>query len=315
MFPCDFGRQKSPQPLALTKKGGNSVYRRINTQGDLRHHDYQANAVAPAPENSNQVCAIGTNRGVVRWVADGYRAWLTPRSPPQPKQRNPYTDIFSLDFQAQHADVLLFGGRPGRMWIGDHRQPPDRWGVVATPSPITHIRSVNEHQVLVAGLRDKLSVYDLRFMKKGNNDDDNNRRGNRGKRSRNRSSRKSSRNDDDDNNNTSANAALPILTFPQYRNRAHVDIGLALDAASGVVAAAHDDGRVVLYSIRSGARLRCGGGGGGGGGVDGIHSPRGPVQAVQFQMFPRDVHPTLFVGVQSSICAYSFGSLQSDDEA
>ncbi|RYO74326.1 hypothetical protein DL766_003412 [Monosporascus sp. MC13-8B] len=264
------------RPRWLLGWSGNSVYRRINTQGDLKHHDYQANSVVPAPENSNQVCAIGTNRGVVRWVADGYRVWLTPRSFP-PKERNPYTDIFSLDFQRVHPDILMFGGRPGKMWIGDHRQPQDKWDIVSASSSITHIRSVNEHQVLIAGLRDKLSVYDLRFRKNKSGD-------------------------------TSTNGALPVLTFPQYRNRAHINIGLDFDGPSGVVAAAHEDGKVALYSVYSGNRLRSPD-------VDTIHSPRGPIQCIQYQTFPRDNSPTLFVGAQSNINAYSFGVRSLQDEA
>ncbi|RYP76804.1 hypothetical protein DL771_001540 [Monosporascus sp. 5C6A] len=228
------------------------------------------------PENSNQVCAIGTNRGVVRWVADGYRAWLTPKSFP-PKERNPYTDIFSLDFQRAHPDILMFGGRPGKMWVSDHRQPRDKWDVVSASSSITHIRSINEHQVLMAGLRDKLSVYDLRFRKNKSGD-------------------------------TSTNAALPLLIFPQYRNRAHINIGLDFDGPSGIVAAAHEDGKVALYSVYSGNRLRSSD-------VDTIHSPRGPIQCIQFQTFPRDHNPTLFVGAQSNINAYSFGVRSLQDEA
>ncbi|RYP22556.1 hypothetical protein DL765_001614 [Monosporascus sp. GIB2] len=235
-----------------------------------------ANSVVPAPENSNQVCAIGTNRGVVRWVVDGYRAWLTPKSFP-PKERNPYTDIFSLDFQRAHPDILMFGGRPGKMWVSDHRQPQDKWDIVSASSSITHIRSINEHQVLIAGLRDKLSVYDLRFRKNKSGD-------------------------------TSTNAALPVLTFPQYRNRAHINIGLDFDGPSGVVAAAHEDGKVALYSVYSGNRLRSPD-------VDTIHSPRGPIQCIQYQTFPRDHSPTLFVGAQSNINAYSFGVRSLQDEA
>ncbi|RYP03564.1 hypothetical protein DL764_005065 [Monosporascus ibericus] len=217
-----------------------------------------------------------TNRGVVRWVADGYRAWLTPKSFP-PKERNPYTDIFSLDFQRAHPDILMFGGRPGKMWVSDHRQPRDKWDIVSASSSITHIRSINEHQVLVAGLRDKLSVYDLRFRKNEPGD-------------------------------TSANAALPLLIFPQYRNRAHINIGLDFDGSSGIVSAAHEDGKVALYSVYSGNRLRSSD-------VDMIHSPRGPIQCIQFQTFPRDQNPTLFVGTQSNINTYSFGVRSLQDEA
>lgn len=252
---------------------------------------------------------MATNRGVIRWVADGsYRTWLTP-SRFGPKEHNPYTDVFALDYQRSNSgsssggggsssssggDVLFFGGRPGKLYVADYREKPHRWGVVTTkvaPSPITHVKSVNEYQVLVAGLRDRLALFDLRFL------------GGRSSYHFNKSSSSFVRN----NNNSSSSGggggggALPLLTFPQYRNRAHVDIGLDVDLLSGIVAAAHDDGTVALYSLRNGNRLRSPD-------IDRIRSSRGPIQAVQFQTFPRDSNPSLFVGVQSNINVYSFGA-------
>ena len=261
--------------------------------------------------NSNQVCAIGTNRGVVRWVADGYRAWLTPQKFAL-GERNPYTDVFAVDYQVGHPEVLLFGGRPNRMWIADHRQPCARWDALTVPSSIAHIRSVNEYQVLVAGLQNNLAIYDLRFRKSSNNNSSSSS-SNHNNSKNNRSRKHHKRNKKNDApfalTDTNVDVAQPLLTFPEYRNAAHFGMGLDYDAGTRVAAAAHDDGRVALFSVRDGRRLRCAA-------LDAVRSDRGPVRSLRFRAFPRDHDvPSLFVGLQSNINVYSFGAgaLDNDD--
>lgn len=105
---------------------------------------------------------------------------------------------------------------------------------------------------------------------------------------------------------TGAAAAQPVLTFPAYRNAAHVHIGFDLDPATGVVAAAHDDGRVALYSLVSGQRLRSPV-------VDAVCAPA-PVRSLMFQAMPRDRHASLWVGVGTSLRKFSVGSQEADDE-
>ncbi|KAL2753763.1 hypothetical protein ACRALDRAFT_1071834 [Sodiomyces alcalophilus JCM 7366] len=101
-------------------------------------------------------------------------------------------------------------------------------------------------------------------------------------------------------------AARPVLTFPAYRNAAHVHIGFDLDPATGVVAAAHDDGRVALYSLASGQRLRSPV-------VDAVCAPA-PVRSLMFQAMPRDRHASLWVGIGTSLRKFSVGSQGVDDE-
>lgn len=314
--------------------------------------------MVPGPSaNSHDICAIGTNRGVVRWVADGsYRTWLTPQQRPSspssssaysssssfssPKElHSPYTDVFALDYQRgrDSGDVLFFGGRPGKLYVADYRLRPGTWDVVVparAPSPITHVRSVNEWQVLVAGLRDRLALFDLRFLGgrssspsssssgaasstlavSNNSNNNKNKNKNKNKENHNKSSSSSARNFNNSGSgggSGGSTAALPLLTFPQYRNRAHVDIGLDIDLASGsgsgIAAAAHDDGTVALYSLRTGNRLRAPD-------FDRVRSARGPIQALQFGAFPRDEIPSLFVGVQSNVLVCSFGVRRGEEE-
>ncbi|CAJ2511531.1 Uu.00g071560.m01.CDS01 [Anthostomella pinea] len=246
------------------------AYTHWSTRGDGDHKDYQANCVVPAPMSSGMICALGTSRGLVQMNDAGDLKWMTTGTPGPS-----FRDIFALDFQRGHRDVLLFGGRPGRLFTGDTRVHCEKWNSIKLPGPITHIRALNEHQALVSGVNHQLSTYDLRFARKRRD---------------------------------APNASAPIQVFPQYRNSAHIDIGLDYDKSTGVVATAHDDGKVALYSVRSGKRLRCTD-------VDNIRSNRGPIQSIQFQTFPGDHLPTLFVGVHSNINAYSFGVENLEDEA
>ncbi|ROT40224.1 hypothetical protein SODALDRAFT_329906 [Sodiomyces alkalinus F11] len=110
----------------------------------------------------------------------------------------------------------------------------------------------------------------------------------------------------DTESDAGAAAARPVLTFPAYRNAAHVHIGFDLDPATGVVAAAHDDGRVALYSLASGQRLRSPH-------VDAVCA-RAPVRSLMFQTMPGDRHASLWVGVGASLRKFSVGFEGEDDD-
>ncbi|KXJ96984.1 hypothetical protein Micbo1qcDRAFT_229762 [Microdochium bolleyi] len=387
-----------PRPNWLLSWNGSSVYKCIRTPGrGGSPSSYQANTVAPAPSgSSNLLGLIGTNSGVVQWQGGGSGAtsWWTPPTLPRSSDGgsgsgnsptvadNPFRDIFAIDFQRDQPQVALFGGRPGVLWVGDTRAPAGTWSSVAVPSSITHLRSVGPggHQVLVAGLRDTLALYDLRFRKAEKCQQQEGLRTQRfdNTRSRHRGGRGAGgyRGDRHRSHGSGSgiggghlrNADRPVLRFREYRNAAHVDIGFDYDADSGVVAAAHDDGKVALYSVKTGHRLLSptpalsaaaatsytasstsimsslslssstapfsssssrpaapGGGGAsstrgpgptipGHSGISDISSERGPIQSIQWQRFPRDHVPSLFVGVQSSINVYSFGVHDFDDE-
>jgi hypothetical protein len=213
------------------------------------------------------------------------------------------------------------------------------------------------NQVLVAGLENQLGVYDLRFARshRGSGDDDDDdgvvdfgtrvgdRRINsnshghlpqrsdfRGRnqnyhRNRNRNEKKGKWRD----KVLQKDIALPVIRFEHYHNDARINTGFAYDMATGVVAVAHDNvpGTVALYSVHTGSRLRV---------LDplaeegmaampGLRSQRQPardtqvpvIQSLQFQTFPGDHTPTLFVGAgrNGSITAFSFGVNGLEDEA
>lgn len=263
-----------------------------------------------------------------------------------------FRDVFTIDFHPSQADVVFrFGGRPGVLFTADTRVPVTEWSHIRLPSTITHLRCLDGgNQVLVAGLRSQLGVYDLRFAqscwgvgddsdrididvgKRDGSDNHNNNRHNfqhgdfRGRQRVDWRGYWSKRTTKSGKSNfQDKTIAQPVIRFERYRNSAHIDIGFAYDAATGVVAAAHGDipGTVALYSVRTGSQLRV---------LDfasegGILKSQHPydleridipfIQSLQFQTFPGDHSPTLFVGSdrRGGITAFSFGVDDLEDEA
>ncbi|KAI0025761.1 hypothetical protein F4780DRAFT_789285 [Xylariomycetidae sp. FL0641] len=300
--------------------GSNTVYMNSRTHQNRQHsrnhhNDYQANCIAPAPAGASVVGVVGTNRGLAALEPSGFLGWVSSSSSASASTAGWDRDIFAVDFQPAHRSVLRFGGRPGRLVTADLRVPADKWPAAAAarlPAPATHVRALNEHQTLVAGLRSHLAVYDARFVKGGSSSSFSSppeaepgaatfSRGD---------NKRTSRGSSSSNKGPPTDVDVPVLAFPAYRNAAHTRIGLDLDpGGSGLVAAAHDDGVVALYCARSGRRLRAPA-------VDRVRSPRGgPVQCLQFQACPGDPASTLFAGVGSNVCAYSFGVEACGDEA
>lgn len=213
---------------------------------------------------------MGTNAGILRVRSNETMAWIAPQSPPK-GVRLPQ-EIFDQDFQQANHNVLLAGGRQPRLWITDLRTPEAEWWSVSHPSSIIHLRSLNPHQVLVAGLESSMALYDLRFLSRR------------------------------------PNGPRPLLGFPAYRNAAHVHTGWDVSPALGLVAAAHDDGRLGLFSLRSGRQLSCPA-------LEAAPVPETPIRALTFQTMPRESMPSLFLGRGPSLAKYSFGTVAIDDEA
>ncbi|KAI1353297.1 hypothetical protein F5Y01DRAFT_277530 [Xylaria sp. FL0043] len=341
-------------------------------RADGNQKEYAAHCVAPAPAASSAVCAVGTSRGIAQWGRGLLPAstWFAPEARSSTEPRWPYPrelfyDVFAIDFHPSHGEILRFGGRPGALFTADTRAPSTTWSYLKLPSAIAHLKCLDGgNQVLVAGLKNQLGVYDLRFARTcqeaGDDSDrididdrdedisrkDRNRaRNSRGRnfRGRNRNDQRaerSGRNKDKTwSDHASRSIAQPVIQFEHYRNTAHIDIGFAYDAPTGVVATAHDDipGTVALYSVRTGSRLRV---------LDLASTEVTPdsndevpnsrslsrhvqptserrridhpvIQSLQFQTFPGDRVPTLFAGSgpRSGITAFTFGVDDLIDEA
>lgn len=191
-------------------------------------------------------------------------------------------EVFDQDFQVGNPNILLAGGRQPRLWTTDLRTPEAEWSSIPHSSSIAHLRSINEHQVLVAGLQNTMCIYDTRFSGRA-----------------------------DPSTATGAkrrgNGSKPILAFEGYKNEAHFHTGWDVDTELGVVAAAHDDGTVQLFSLQSGRRTQRQRG------LDLVRSET-PVRALMFRRMPWEKLPSLFIGEGPSLRKFSFGVSDLEDE-
>jgi hypothetical protein len=238
-------------------------YQRISAQDALRG-ELVVYRSTPAPPSSPLVCTLGLNAGILQLHGNEVLDWLTPR-PAATKPDSLPRDIFTQDFSlANPSSTLLAGGRPGKVWTIDLRAAHTEWQSFRHGTSITHLRSITHHEVVVAGLQNTMCVYDTRWLATKKN-----------------------------------KVPIPILEFPAYRNRVHIDIGWDVDLDTHTAAAAHDDGSVALYSLRTGRRLKSPH-------LDQVRTSA-PLKCLIFQSMPRDRTPSLFLGVGSRIRKYTSG--------
>ncbi|OTA91408.1 hypothetical protein M434DRAFT_397249 [Hypoxylon sp. CO27-5] len=255
---------------------------RMQAYREVDSHKYLCNTICPAPSTSNQICLIGTDMGVAQFDSNFQLKLLA--SPTWSLKTTPdaFCSVFTVNYHANNPDIIFFGGRPGILSVGDLRQDVNRWSSVNLTNSISHIKTVSEHQVLVAGLRNTLSVFDLRYCDL---------------------SQVRQKHDPQ-----IEGTAKPVVTVQGYKNAARFDVGLDYDPGSGVIAAAEDSGKVALYSVRTGHRLPSRD-------IDKIYSPFGAIRQLRFETFDGDKTPSLFVAERAKISVYSFGVDNPDDEA
>ena len=200
-------------------------------------------------------------------------------------------EIFALDVLPGTQDgVLLAGGRCGQLCMADLRAPDAQWTSLQHTSSIAHIKAIDAHHVLAAGPKHAMVIYDTRYLRESP-------AGGGGK---------------DRSNQTS-----PVLSFPEYKNASCMHIGLDVlrghAYGHGLVAAAHDDGKVALFSIRDGRRLKAPA-------IDAIDVRRRPmvrdgpdylrsdniVRCLAFKTMPGDQHASLCVAEGKGIYRYAF---------
>lgn len=188
-------------------------------------------------------------------------------------------EVFDQDFQTTNHNVLLAGGRQTRLWTTDLRAPAAQWRSVPHASSITHLRSISEHRVLVAGLRNSMAMYDLRFLAR-----------------------------EKPRSTGGRNCSAPVLRFEGYRNEAYVHTGWDVSVEMGLVAAAQEDGTVKLFSLKSGRRLSSSG-------QLGSLRADTPIRALMFQRMPRERMTSLWVGEGPMLRKFSLGVGEVGDEA
>ncbi|RDW71306.1 hypothetical protein BP6252_07869 [Coleophoma cylindrospora] len=219
--------------------------------GTSRGSDVSVYSSAAAPASSSLLFAIGTSHGVLQVDKTSQDVrWITPKFSESAKMADQVAsprDVFALEFLRNDPSVLLSGGRKGILGITDLRVPifDARADTIQHPSSITHIRQINDHAIIVAGLNSSLCHYDLRFRKVQTPAEPAWRA---------KSTRQTQV------NNVSYTA--PILQYHDYHNPSLIPIGFDIDVESGLVAAAQqsqtglDVGCVHLYSLRTGNLLR-----------------------------------------------------------
>lgn len=229
--------------------------------------------VAP-PGSPNLIATVGANTGIMLYRTNNSLSWLTPRSGDAGICRS---EILTQDFLPDNPNVLLAAGRAGHVYLLDMRVPETDWQSFGHGAPISNLRLVNGSQVLVAGIRHRMMLYDLRFRK------------------------------DQGPRLQEHPGPGPVVVFPEYRNEAHVaSRGWDVDVEKGIVATANDDGSVAMFSIYSGKRLSSPA-------VDKAHS-RSLIRCLRFLALPRERNASLFLGVGSSIKKFSFGAEREDEE-
>ncbi|KAM0335196.1 hypothetical protein ACHAQA_000238 [Verticillium albo-atrum] len=269
---------------------------------------YSVNLATPAPAaSSDLICTLATDDGIIRLTSNEGISWITPRPEENRQQDTRPMDVLAQAFHATNPSVLYAGTRSSTVQTIDLRTPPGSWTSFQTVSAVTHLRSLesNPNNLLVAALRSTLHIYDLRYITTEAPDSQPQPPAPPPQRRRHRNGRRIPQ-PPAPPAPVAARSSGPVLTFPDYCNEAHIHIGLDTNFDAGVLAAAHDDGRVALYSLRSGLRLRAPT-------VDRWTSET-PVRSLMFRTMPRDRHASLWVGGPGVLEGFSMGVQGGEDE-
>ncbi|KAL9575670.1 hypothetical protein ACKAV7_000468 [Fusarium commune] len=194
------------------------LYQRVAVPHEGRG-EWMVHNSTPAPPSSDLICVASSNRGLLKMHSEGSVSVVAPRVAQNGTQLPQET--FAQDFQEGNHNVVFTGGRQPRLWITDLRAPEPQWSFANHASSISHIKSVNHHQVLASGLKSSMALYDIRYL------------------------------------SSDPRGTKPMLHFHGHRNEAHFHIGWDVSPELNVIAAAQDNGTMKLFSLKSGRQLRC----------------------------------------------------------
>ncbi|KAF5628380.1 myocyte-specific enhancer factor 2d [Fusarium sp. NRRL 52700] len=197
---------------------GAILYQRVAVPHEGRG-EWMVHNSTPAPSSSDLICVASSSRGLLRMHSEGSVSVVAPRAAQNGTQLPQET--FAQDFQEGNHNVVFTGGRQPRLWITDLRAPEPQWSFANHASSISHIKSVNPHQLLASGLKSSMALYDVRYL------------------------------------TSDPRGTKPLLHFDGHRNEAHFHIGWDASPELNIVAAAQDNGTVKLFSLKSGCQLRC----------------------------------------------------------
>jgi hypothetical protein len=158
-------------------------------------------------------------------------------------------DVWAVEFQQEKDDVILSGGRGGILHCNDfkdRRIATSASTIITHPSSVTHIRQLDTHRLLVAGLESSLCQYDLRYLKL----DTEGRIG---------PGHHESLAHAGPSPKLSRPCTRPILQYLDYYNTATRELGFDIDLETGVIAAAqeaiHSQPPIRLFSLWGGHSL------------------------------------------------------------
>ncbi|KAG9228952.1 hypothetical protein BJ875DRAFT_388378 [Amylocarpus encephaloides] len=196
----------------------------------------------PANFGSSLLFAISSSHGILTIDKRNLDMnWVTPK--PINKANDSGTedclqDVFALEFLRDKEAVLLSGGRRGLLYTHDLKAPGiGRMSadIICHPSSITHIKQLNSHRIIVAGLESSLCQYDLRYLKRETYTS---------------KSRTKTLN---------RHSTRPVLEYPDYFNTASILHGFDVDLETGVIVIGQEQSEqhpvVQLFSLEGGQVL------------------------------------------------------------
>lgn len=190
------------------------------------HHQFPNLTVwtsVPAPPSSTLSFVVGMDDHLL--TIEKERSQTKWYSHSSDKKR----EMLSLDFLHNQPTVVLAGDRSGEISLLDFRAPNPELGedTIRNPSPVTHIKSLDDHRLLVAGPGaegTRMFQYDLRWRGKA-------------------AFKVPMRPRDI--------CSIPIVEYPDHHNT-NLKFGLDVDVDAGLIAAAQDEGGVRLFSLHGG---------------------------------------------------------------
>ncbi|KAI4132361.1 MAG: hypothetical protein LQ338_000709 [Usnochroma carphineum] len=148
-------------------------------------------------------------------------------------------DTLAVDFWT-HNNVLC-GMRSGRVRMWDIRANGANVRLQHA-SCVSHVRAIDENKVLVAGLKNQLALYDLRFIRPELDSSSPKSKG------------KGKAPPYSDHNPPS----LPLHSFPTYRMKEYLYPRLGFDVHRNLVASGTEDKKVQIFDLHSGRELHIG---------------------------------------------------------
>ncbi|KAL8648235.1 MAG: hypothetical protein Q9210_005112 [Variospora velana] len=192
---------------------------------------------AAGPHAHHPIFAVGTSHGakLVGLRDESVETWLQEYNWPDDERTH---DTFAVEFW--NRNNVICGMRSGKVRMWDIRANGANVRL-QHGSCVSHIRAIDEHKILVAGLRDQLSVYDTRFITPLIHP----RPPSRGKAK-------------DPTYHPPHPPSLPLHTFPSYRMKEYLYPRLGFDVHRNLVASGTEDQKVQIFDLKSGLELGVG---------------------------------------------------------